>query len=88
MARACVVTGKKTTVGYKYSIRGIAKKQKGIGLKITGKTKRTFKPNIVKKRFWNEEHKKFVTLKVSTKGMRTIDKKGVSVVLREIKKAA
>jgi large subunit ribosomal protein L28 len=88
MTRACVVTGKRTKVGYKYSIRGIAKKQKGIGLKITGKTKRTFKPNIVKKRFWNPEDKKFITLKVSTKAMRIIDKKGLNTVLREIKKAA
>lgn len=88
MTRACVVTGKKTTKGFKYSIRGIAKKQKGIGLKITGKTKRTFKPNIVKKRFWNPETKQFITLKVSTKGMRIIDKKGLPTVLRKIKKAA
>lgn len=85
MARKCIVTGKRTTRGNTYAIRGIAKKKKGIGLKVTGKTRRCFYPNITKKRFWFDEENRFVTLKLSTSAMRTIDKRGLSAVIREIR---
>lgn len=85
MARHCVVTGKKTSSGNKYAIRGIAKKKKGIGLKITGKTKRRFKPNLAKKRFWYPDENRFIRIPVSSNGMRTIEKKGISVVVREMR---
>ena len=84
MSKVCQVTGKKPTRGYKYAIRGIAKKKKGIGLKVTGKTKRRFLPNLVKKRLWLAEEKRFITLKLSTAALRTIDRSGLAVVLREI----
>ena len=48
MARECQFCGKKTTVGRTYVYRGLPKYKGGIGLKITGKTKRKFKPNIQK----------------------------------------
>ena len=85
MSRVCQVTGKRPVVGKKYAIRGIAKKKKGIGLKTTGITKRRFIPNIKKKRFWDAEQKQFVTLKLSTAAMRSIDKKGLNRVLAELK---
>lgn len=78
MPRQCQITGKRTVRGYTYAIRGIAKKKKGIGLKTTGKTKRTFKPNIKKKRFWLPEENRFVTLKIAASAMRTIDKNGIT----------
>lgn len=83
--RKCQITGKGPSRGHTYSIRGIAKKKKGIGLKITGKTKRTFKPNVQKKRFWLPEEKRFVTLKLSTAAMRTIEKRGVSAVVKDMR---
>lgn len=86
MPRTCVVTGKKPRSGRSYSLRGIAKKKKGIGLKITGCTNRRFNPNLQEKRFWIPEEKRFVTLRLSTAAIRTIDKKGVSSVLRQIQK--
>jgi len=46
MPRVCEYTGKKTTAGNTYTHRGKAKYLGGVGTKITGKTKRTFKPNI------------------------------------------
>ncbi|MEM9253537.1 MAG: 50S ribosomal protein L28 [Planctomycetota bacterium] len=46
MPRVCEFTGKRTTTGYQYTHRGKAKYLGGVGTKITGKTKRTFKPNI------------------------------------------
>lgn len=82
MSRICEITGKKPVRGYQYAIRGIAKKKKGIGLKTTGKTKRSFYPNVVKKRFWNPETNAFVTMRVSASAMRTITKKGIVAVLK------
>ena len=84
MSKVCQITGKKTVRGYKYAIRGIAKKKKGIGLKTTGKTKRTFKPNIRKKRFWLPEESRFITLKIATSAMRTIDKNGITQIVRNL----
>jgi large subunit ribosomal protein L28 len=85
MSKKCQVTGKGPVSGYRYSIRGIAKKKKGIGLKVTGKTKRTFDPNVRTKRFWLPEEKRFVSLKIATSVMRTIDKKGISHIVRELR---
>ncbi|MEQ9454297.1 MAG: 50S ribosomal protein L28 [Phycisphaeraceae bacterium] len=48
MPRVCQITGKRTTTGHKYTLRGKAKYLGGVGTKVTGKTKRTFKPNLQK----------------------------------------
>ncbi len=85
MAKVCAVTGKKPVRGNKYSIRGIAKKKKGIGLNITGKTKRRFQPNLMWKRIWNPEEKRFIRLRLSAAALRTIDKVGIGPVLRKMK---
>lgn len=47
------------------------------------KTKRVFSPNLKTKRFWSEEEGRWLTLKVSAAGMKTINKKGLAVALRE-----
>ncbi|MCB1114803.1 MAG: 50S ribosomal protein L28 [Chlamydiia bacterium] len=86
MSKKCQVTGKTPVRGYKYAIRGIAKKKKGIGLKVTGKTKRRFQPNLFKKRFWFEEENRFITLKLSASAMRNIDKAGLSTIVRDLRK--
>lgn len=85
MSKVCTVTGKKPSRGYKYAIRGIAKKKKGIGLKVTGKTKRRFQPNLVTKRLWFGDEKRFVTLRLSTNALRTIDKVGMSTIVRKLR---
>jgi len=72
MARVCQVTGKKRMIGNNVS-------------HSKRRTKREFAPNLKVKRFWLEEEKRFVTLKVSAAGMRTICKKGLSTVLKEAK---
>ncbi len=87
MARLCAVTGKKPGSGRSYTLRGIAKKKKGIGLKITGCTNRRFLPNLKTKRVWIPEEKRFVTMRVSTSGLRTMDKKGITAVVRQMRKA-
>lgn len=85
MSRQCQVTGKRPRRGKSYSLRGIAKKKKGIGLHITGTVKRRFLPNLVKKRFWFSEENRFITLKLCTSAMRTIDRRGLSVIIQELR---
>lgn len=86
MSRACAITGKKTRSGRSYTLRGIAKKKKGIGLKITGITNRKFRPNLKTKRLWIPEEKRFVTIRLTTSALRTIDKKGIGAVIRDLRK--
>jgi large subunit ribosomal protein L28 len=85
MSKICQVTGRKPAKGRSFARRGIAKKKKGIGLNITGITKRSFLPNLFKKRFWLPEEKRFITLKLSTQAIRTIDKNGISSVVRALR---
>ena len=72
MSRVCEVTGKRPTVGNRVS-------------HANNKRKRRFLPNLHSHRFWVESEKRFVTLRVSAKGMRVIDKKGIDTVLAEIR---
>lgn len=85
MSKVCQVTGKRPTRGFTYVTRGIAKKKKGIGLKVTGKTRRCFLPNLQTKRLWLSEEKRFVTLKLSCSALRTIEKHGLAAVVREMR---
>ncbi len=87
MPRTCALTGRKPSFGRKYTLRGIAKKKKGIGLKITGCTNRRFLPNLQPKRLWIAEEKRFVTLPLSAAALRTIDKKGIGPAIRQMRKA-
>jgi large subunit ribosomal protein L28 len=86
MSKVCEVTGKKPRKGRQYAIRGIAKKKKGIGLNITGKSKRRFLPNLFKKRFWFSEENRFITLKLTPAAMKTIDKLGLAKVVNKLRK--
>ncbi len=87
MSKRCQVTGKVPVTGNSYAIRGIAKKKKGVGLKVTGITKRRFLPNLTKKRFWFEEENRFITLRLTTGAMRTIDRLGLAAVVRTMRSA-
>lgn len=68
MSRVCAFTGKRTRAGRKYAHRGKAKYLGGVGRKITGKTKRKFKPNIQKVRAVVDG--KVVRIQVSAKAIR------------------
>ncbi|MFY9178516.1 MAG: 50S ribosomal protein L28 [Venatoribacter sp.] len=72
MSKVCQVTGKGPQVGNKVSHSQI-------------KTKRRFLPNLQHHRFWVESEKRFVRLRVSTQGMRIIDKNGIDAVLADIR---
>ena len=72
MSRVCQVTGKRPSVGNNVS-------------HANNKTRRRFLPNLHIHRFWVESEKRFVRLRVSSKGMRIIDKKGIDNVLTELR---
>ena len=72
MSKVCQVTGKKPLSGNNVS-------------HAKNRNKRTFEPNLHKHRFWIESEKRFISLNVSAKGMRIIDKKGIEQVLTEIR---
>jgi large subunit ribosomal protein L28 len=72
MAKVCVVTGKRPVTG-----NNVSHSQR--------KTRRRFLPNLHWHRFWVETENRFVRLRVSSKGMRIIDKKGIDIVLKEIR---
>ncbi|MBH96895.1 MAG: 50S ribosomal protein L28 [Rhodospirillaceae bacterium] len=72
MSRVCQVTGKRPVAGNNVS-------------HAHNKTRRRFIPNLHTHRFWVENEKRWVKLRVSTKGLRIIDKKGIEAVLNEIK---
>ena len=72
MSKQCQVTGKIPMSGNNVS-------------KAINKTRRRFMPNLHKHRFWVESENRYVSLNVSAKGLRVIDKKGIELVLEEIR---
>ncbi len=73
MARVCQVTGKVPMTGNKVSHSNI-------------KTKRRFLPNLQTKRFFIAEEDKWITLKLSAEGIRTINKNGLYTVIKSLRK--
>ena len=72
MSRVCQVTGKRPVTGNNRS-------------HALNATKRRFLPNLHSHRFWVESEGRFVRLRVTTKGMRIIDKKGIDAVLADMR---
>lgn len=74
MTRICQVTGKRTVSGNNVS-------------HANNKTKRRFLPNLQYRKFWVESENRWVRLRVSSAGLRTIDKKGIDVIVGELRAA-
>ena len=72
MSRVCQITGKKPMTGNTVS-------------HANNKRRRRFLPNLHVQRFWLESEKRWVSLRVSGNGMRTIDKKGVEAIVAELR---
>ncbi|MFQ6606173.1 MAG: 50S ribosomal protein L28 [Fidelibacterota bacterium] len=72
MSRVCDVTGRKPMFGNHVS-------------HAHNKNRRRFNINLQKKRFWLPDEKRYITLNVSTRGMRIIDKKGIRRVVNELR---
>ena len=72
MARVCQITGKAPMVGHQVS-------------HANNKTKRRFMPNLQYRRFWVESENRWVRLRLTTAGLRTVDKIGIEVVLGDLR---
>lgn len=72
MARVCQVTGKGPMTGHHVS-------------HANNKTKRRFLPNLQQRRIWVESENRFVSLRLTNAALRTIDKKGIDVVLADLR---
>ena len=72
MSKVCQVTGKRPVTGNNVS-------------HANNKTRRRFVPNIHDHKFWLESENRFVKLRVSTKGMRIIDKRGIDQVISDLR---
>ncbi|MEZ5975254.1 MAG: 50S ribosomal protein L28 [Planctomycetota bacterium] len=81
MSRVCSITGRGTQSGGSIVRRGLPKKSGGIGLNITGRSKRKFKVNVQPKRVWVPELGEFVRVRLSTKALKDMDRKGAYKVL-------
>jgi large subunit ribosomal protein L28 len=73
MSRVCDITGKKPAVGNRVS-------------HANNKKRRRFLPNLHVQRFWLEDEKRWVSLRISTNGLRTIEKKGIDAVVADLRK--
>ena len=73
MAKVCQITGRKRTKGNNVAHSKL-------------RTKRDFSLNLKRKKFWSEEEQRFVTLRVSCKGMRIIRKNGLEATVKEAQK--
>lgn len=72
MSRVCEITGKRPAVGNRVS-------------HANNRKRRRFLPNLHTQRFWVETEKRWVSLRISTNGLRTIEKKGIDTVLAELR---
>ena len=72
MSRVCDITGKKPAVGNRVS-------------HANDKKRRRFLPNLHTQRFWVETERRWVTLRLTTSGMRTVEKKGIDQVVGELR---
>lgn len=72
MSRVCHITGKRPVTGHNVS-------------HANNKTRRRFSPNLQNHRFWVETERRWVRLRISTKGLRIIDKLGIDEVLRDLR---
>ena len=72
MSKVCQITGKRPVAGNNVS-------------HANNKTKRRFLPNLHSHRIWVEKENRFVKLRISTKGLRIIDKKGIDAVLVDLR---
>ena len=73
MAKVCQITGRKRMIGNNVAHSKL-------------RTKRVFDLNLKTKKFWSESEQRFITLKVTAKGMRTIEKNGLDACIKEAQK--
>lgn len=83
MSRICTVTKARPSKGHVIHRRGMAKKKGGVGRHVTANTPRKFMPNLKTRRLWVPELKKFVTVKLSARAIKTVTKNGAYATLKK-----
>ncbi|MDD4933859.1 MAG: 50S ribosomal protein L28 [Methylacidiphilaceae bacterium] len=83
MARQCCILGQRPARGHAIRRKGKPKKEGGIGTHVTAQTRRTFFPNLRRKRLFVPELGRWVSLRLSARGLKTLSKNGVYATLRE-----
>jgi large subunit ribosomal protein L28 len=83
MSRVCDITGSKAMRGSVIHRRGLAKKKGGVGRHVTKMVPRVFAPNLRYQRIWVPELKKFVRVRVTARGLKTINKHGAYKALKK-----
>ncbi len=83
MSKVCSITQARPTKGSVIHRRGLAKKKGGIGQHVTKVVSRTFFPNLKKRRIWVSELKRFVTVKLTTRALKTVAKNGAFATLKK-----
>ena len=83
MPKSCQITGATVTTGHKIHRSGKAKKEGGIGKHITKRVKRKIYPNLRDKRIWVPEIGKWVTVRLTARALKTMNKNGAYQVLKK-----
>lgn len=83
MSKVCSITKARVSRGSVIHRRGMAKKKGGVGRHVTANTPRTFTPNLKTRRIWVAELKKFVTLKLTARAIKTVNKNGAFATLKK-----
>ena len=81
--KVCHITGSRAVRGSVIHRRGLAKKKGGVGRHITKMVPRIFAPNLRRQRIWVPELKKFVRVRVTARGLKTINKQGAYKALKK-----
>src|SRR4029453_254800 len=81
--KVCHITGSRAARGSVIHRRGLAKKKGGVGRHITKMVPRIFAPNLQRQRIWVPELKKFVRVRVTARGLKTINKQGACKALKK-----
>jgi large subunit ribosomal protein L28 len=82
--KVCHITGSRPKRGSVIHRRGLAKKKGGVGRHITKMVPRIFSPNLHRHRIWVPELKKFVRVRVTARGLKTINKQGAYKALKRV----
>lgn len=83
MSQVCSITHARPTKGHVIHRRGMAKKKGGVGRHVTANTPRLFIPNLKVRRIWVPELKKFVTVKLTARAIKTVTKNGAYATLKK-----
>ncbi|CAB4244072.1 50S ribosomal protein L28 [Methylacidimicrobium sp. AP8] len=83
MARRCCILGRRPARGRRIRRKGKPKKEGGIGTHVTANTPRVFFPNFRRKKLFVPELGRWVSLRLSARGLKTLSKKGSYATLRE-----